>query len=57
MIRYFKVAGQNLVPVSSLAEAFWVHFDAPDAEEIASASTKYELPRDLLQINNRKDYI
>ncbi|MCB5265399.1 MAG: magnesium transporter CorA family protein [Candidatus Cloacimonetes bacterium] len=47
MIQYFKVAGQELVPASSLAEAFWVHFDAPDAEEIDSAVARYGLPQDF----------
>ena len=48
MIQYFKVAGQQLVPASSLDEAFWVHFDAPDAEEMNSALAKYEFPEDFI---------
>ena len=47
MIQYFKVAGQNLVPASSLDEAFWVHYDAPDAEEMDSAVARYGLPQDF----------
>lgn len=48
MIRYFKAAGQKLVPTSSLDEAFWVHLDKPDAGEIRTAIGQYELPQDFI---------
>ncbi len=48
MIQYFKVAGQKLVPATSLNEAFWVHLDAPNADEVNSAIAKFEFPEDFI---------
>ncbi|MDD3104312.1 MAG: CorA family divalent cation transporter [Candidatus Cloacimonetes bacterium] len=48
MIQYFKVAGQKLTPAILLDEAFWVHLDSPDAEEIDSVLAKFDLPEDFI---------
>jgi magnesium transporter len=48
MIQYFKVAGQRFVPAITLEEAFWVHLDSPNAEEVSSVLARYELPEDFI---------
>lgn len=48
MIQYFKVVDQRFVPAVTLEEAFWVHLDSPDQEEVTSVLVKYELPEDFI---------
>lgn len=48
MIQYFKIAGQKLVPAITIDEAFWVHLESPDADEVNSIIAKYELPEDFI---------
>lgn len=48
MIQYFKVQEQRFVPAISMDEAFWVHLEGPDAEEINTLLQKYELPEDFI---------
>lgn len=48
MIQYFKVVEQRFVPAVTLEEAFWVHLDSPDQEEVTSVLVKYELPEDFI---------
>lgn len=48
MIQYFKVVDQRFVSAVTLEEAFWVHLDSPDQEEVTSVLVKYELPEDFI---------
>ena len=48
MIQYYKVIDQRFVPAITADEAFWVHLESPDAEEIQALIAKYELPDDFI---------
>ncbi len=48
MIQYFKVSGQRFVPAITMDEAFWVHLESPDADEVTSLLTKFDLPEDFI---------
>jgi len=48
MIQYFKVVGQRFVPAITMDEAFWVHLESPDADQISALLKKYDLPEDFI---------
>ncbi|HOA29983.1 MAG TPA: CorA family divalent cation transporter, partial [Candidatus Cloacimonadota bacterium] len=48
MIQYFKIAEQRFVPALAIDEAFWVHLESPDGDEIKSLIAKYDLPDDFI---------
>lgn len=48
MIQYYKVVGQRFVPAITMDEAFWVHLESPDADQISALLKKYDLPEDFI---------
>lgn len=48
MILYYKVAGQRFVPALNQEESFWVHLENPDADEVNTVLTRYDLPEDFI---------
>jgi magnesium transporter len=48
MIQNFKVADQRFAPALSQTEAFWIHVENPDADEIKALLERYELPEDFI---------
>jgi magnesium transporter len=48
MIQYFKIAAQRFVPALAIDEAFWVHLESPDGDEIKDLIAKYDLPDDFI---------
>ncbi len=48
MIEYFKVHEQTFVPAITLEEAFWVHLDSPDPQEVDKVLAQYQLPEDFI---------
>ncbi|MCB5267455.1 MAG: magnesium transporter CorA family protein [Candidatus Cloacimonetes bacterium] len=48
MIQYYKVVEQRFVPAITAEEAFWLHLESPDAEDVSSLIQKYELPEDFI---------
>jgi hypothetical protein len=48
MIQYFKIAEQRFVPALAIDEAFWVHLESPDEDEIKDLIAKYDLPDDFI---------
>jgi magnesium transporter len=48
LILYYKVAGQRFVPALNQEESFWVHLENPDADEVNTVLTRYDLPEDFI---------
>lgn len=48
MIELFKNTGQRFAPALTMDEAFWIHMENPNADEIKSIMEKYELPEDFI---------
>lgn len=48
MINAYLNSGTKFTPTSNLDEAFWIHLDAPDTNEIEQITSKYELPEDFI---------
>lgn len=48
MIWYYKVVEQRLTLAITLEEAFWVHLESPDADEVTKLFDKYGLPEDFI---------
>ncbi len=49
MIQLFSVSNQRFTPVQSMDEAFWIHLQNPDAQEVTELVHKYELPADFIE--------
>jgi len=48
MIQAFANGGTKFVPVTSWEEAFWIHLEDPDAQEIRQIITLHDLPEDFI---------
>ncbi|MDZ4181622.1 MAG: magnesium transporter CorA family protein [Candidatus Cloacimonadaceae bacterium] len=48
MIQYFKIAGMRFAPAITHNEAFWIHLENPDADEIKKLIELYDLPMDFI---------
>ncbi|HNU97053.1 MAG TPA: magnesium transporter CorA family protein, partial [Candidatus Syntrophosphaera thermopropionivorans] len=48
MVQYFKVQEQRFVPAMSPNEAFWIHLDNPDDEEIKQLIERFNLEEDYI---------
>jgi magnesium transporter len=49
MIQYFKVTDQRFTPALAHDEAFWIHLEDPEPEEIRQIVQQYELDEDFIQ--------
>ena len=48
MVQYFKVQEQRFVPAMSPNEAFWIHLDNPNDEEIKQLIERFNLEEDYI---------
>lgn len=48
MIELFKVSEQRFVPALNRDEAFWIHLESPNPEEIKSIVDAFDLPDDFI---------
>jgi magnesium transporter len=48
VILYYKVSGQHFVPALNWNESFWVHLENPDADEVNTVLSAYDLPEDFI---------
>ncbi|HPN40584.1 MAG TPA: magnesium transporter CorA family protein [Candidatus Cloacimonadota bacterium] len=48
MIQYFKIAEGRFVPAVTHHEAFWIHLDSPNGDEIKTLIERYDLPEDFI---------
>ncbi|MCB5258348.1 MAG: magnesium transporter CorA family protein [Candidatus Cloacimonetes bacterium] len=48
MVQYFKVQEQRFVPAMALNEAFWIHMDNPNDEEIKQLIERFNLEEDYI---------
>ncbi|HOH81988.1 MAG TPA: transporter, partial [Candidatus Syntrophosphaera thermopropionivorans] len=48
MVQYFKVQEQRFVPAMAPNEAFWIHLDNPNDEEIKQLIERFNLEEDYI---------
>jgi len=48
MIQYFKVSDNRFEPTVTMDDAFWIHLQNPNAEEISSVLKRFDLEADFI---------
>ncbi len=48
MIQYFKIDGQRFAPAIAHSEAFWIHLETPDEDQVKNLLERYDLPEDFI---------